>query len=112
MTNQEILEKAIQKAIEGGYNMGGLLSPMDPGSYEVLAPFDGSYLRIEMTNWTGDKYTESINSVIYDRDFAKALWGESEPIKGQEPWQTLGWEHHLKNMVVADDPIEYLGKNI
>lgn len=35
-----------------------------------------------------------------------------DDIKGNEPWQTLGWEHHLKNMVVAEDPIEYLAENL
>ncbi len=47
-----------------------------------------------------------------NKEFAKALWGESKSIKGNEPWQTLGWEHHLKNMVVAEDPIEYLAENL
>jgi hypothetical protein len=76
MTKKEILEKAIQKAIECGWDFDGLLAPMDPGKYEVIAPFGGNYLRIKTTSWSGEESFESINSVIYSKNFAKALWGE------------------------------------
>lgn len=38
-------------------------------------------------------------AVIYSHDFARAIWGDR-------------MEEHLKNMVVFDDPMIYLGVNL
>jgi len=35
---------------------------------------------------------------IYDKKFAKALWG-------------AGYKYHLQKMVISDDPIKYLKEN-
>lgn len=125
-TNQEILTKAIQKAIDGGWDFDGLLAPMDPGRYEVIAPFGGDYLIVKTINWSGEESFDSINSVIYSKNFAKALWGEAmttdklwqkrdEPL-GNKPPLLLhvmpAYEYHLQQMVIAEDPIKYLGENI
>ncbi len=51
--------------------------------------------------------------IIFDHKFAKALWGD-EPlhrIKLTEPLME-NWGYHLQQMVIADDPIAYLGQNI
>ena len=118
MSNKEILEKAIQKAIDGGYDMDGLIAPMHPGIYEFSAP---------------------INTVIFNHDFAKALWGDElyidnslavlptktnralsiihtkngAGVDGDVDYKSApAWQYHLQNMVIADDPIKYLGENI
>lgn len=88
-----VLENAIEKAIDGG------LDRVYADTVVELLP-------------QGSEHPAFIRGVVLDPDFAKALWGESKSIKGNEPWQTLGWEHHLKNMVVAEDPIEYLAENL
>lgn len=49
-----------------------------------------------------DKSKIRYYDIIYNHDFAKALWGE----------KPLGWRYHLQMMVVADDPIEYLGEHL
>lgn len=50
---------------------------------------------------------------------AKALWGDDMKITGHTvdgdtmPLGTSdGWQHHLQQMVVAEDPIEYLKENM
>lgn len=56
--------------------------------------------------------------ILYDKDFAKALWGDEQiPLKpGQYVILGVGnmiaWRHHLKRMVVADDPIAYLAEHM
>jgi hypothetical protein len=66
-------------------------------------------------------YTLEPASIIFNHDFAKALWGEADgyiirafkpngnQIYGQE---VPVYKVHLQRMVIADDPIAYLGKNI
>ena len=83
MTNQEILESAIQKAIDGGWERNL--------NYEALI--------------NGTSYFN-----VFDHDFAKALWGE-EDIPLPQPHDNLSqlnWAYHLQQMVLAEDPIKYL----
>lgn len=123
MTNQKILEKAIRKATNGGWGIDDLAIYAIP---------------------------EEANIIIFNHNFAKALWGEFEegPVKNYthmlegQVFNTLipdeyeelsddekegadwfsyipnypiiskGWKAHLQQMVIASDPITYLGKNI
>ena len=110
MSNKEILEKAISLAIDGGWQ------PMRKGG-----------------NLTKDETTVAYimqsdpRLYVYSHDFAKALWGEGldcaycglpphrvhpKPCpEGNNIWPYL-WEYHLQQMVIAEDPIKYLGENI
>jgi hypothetical protein len=107
MKQTNILEKAIQKAIDGGW--GEFYSDMNA---------DG------ITYDMGGEY-----NLIFNHDFAKALWGEDEHTAspglddyGAEKCESCGyeaeqvqpycWHHHLMRMVIADDPIKYLGENL
>jgi hypothetical protein len=89
MSNQEILEKAIKKAIDGGWQP-------DP---------DDMYYKNEF----------EYPMIIFRHSFTKALWGDGQ--MGKLPKHGLrvgvsGWQMHLQQMVIADDPIKYLGDNI
>lgn len=95
MTNQQILEKAIQKAVDNGY----------------------------VSNYIKPRVEELIDSslhyaVIFNHDFAKALWPDSyhkgSVVYGLPPLENdvIAWQYHLQHMVIADDPIKYLGKNL
>lgn len=112
MTNEEILTKAIQKAIDGGW-----------GAYN---PHDRKWTIRDIEHWF--KFGEFASSqsmdtnylkFLFSHDFAKAIWGEG-PSKewyvdgpGENKMKyTPSWQYHLKQMVVADDPIAYLGANI
>jgi hypothetical protein len=86
MTDQEILERAIQKAIAGGWEDGKAILKLGA----VRAP----------------------QAFIFNHDFAKALWGDMHPMNDHIPNWQLAWQYHLMQMVIAEDPIQYLGKNI
>lgn len=99
MTNQEILTKAIEKAL----NMGWSPRPF----WTLHMVHDDNTCAFEWENSEGiEDETWHILEVIYDHDFAKALWGEAHSLLG-EPWKA-DWQEHLQQMVIADDPIKYL----
>lgn len=131
MTNKEILEKAIQRAIDGGwYVKGGKVTEMH------LIPNGGRGIWSQIYTWqretdsslgTGTHIVGGLYDFIFNHDFAKALWGEltfnmecrvchfihelyDEHQFGLEIDQP--WKFHLQQMVIADDPIKYLGENI
>lgn len=98
MTNQQILEKAIQKAIDGGWKDGQAI-----GVYTLEKNKRGTYgLRSVSDGWI------NVEAVIFNHDFAKALWGETT--MDWHHWPTREWQYHLQQMVIADDPIKYLGE--
>jgi hypothetical protein len=94
MTNQEILKKAIEKAVSNSY--------IDWGVPEGSAAY----------------------SVIFSHDFAKAFWGEEfkegeaessneKWVSGYE-WEFKGkrWQWHLQQMVLEEEPLKYLERFI
>jgi hypothetical protein len=108
MSNQEILEKAIQKAIEGGWLPLG----RDPEHPAFI-----SGLTLE----------EVDKCYILSKGFAKALWGDGtnnikvnddgtlspiDPTKPTKFTTLLDYKDHLQQMVIAEDPIKYLGENL
>lgn len=105
MSNKEILEKAIQKAIEGGWKVD----------------YDKDFILAEMQE---GQFGHDIYN-IFNHDFAKTLWGEEEDFRLQPSLYSGGnggyygvefdgkaWEFHLMEMVISEDPIKYLGDNI
>lgn len=139
MTNTEILTKAIEKAIDGGWK--GLLR--NGGSNKSGRYYYPDGKQLLKWRWEENEYVfsdgeydgyESINveAVIFNRQFAKALWGELPAEKEYKPtyeWnEELGrynnfsalqeidtqsaWQYHLQMMVIAEDPIKYLGEHL
>lgn len=117
MTDKEILEKAIQKAIDRGWNPEEILGGWDETSEQVKDIVIKSL--IEYGTKTGYML------LIFNHDFAKAIWVNSTLTNGQVYLQSLWsaydeypsfdgepWQFHLQQMVIADDPIKYLGENI
>lgn len=118
MDNKEILEKAIQKAIDGGWANGKKLQARIRG-FEWYEFGDES-------GWQEYEDRVTHKDFIFNHDFAKALWGDS----WKEDCKTCGFTHymydkdqyddeqadpyiyHLQQMVIAEDPIKYLGENI
>lgn len=121
MSNQEILEKAIQKAIDGGWETNHFVTLK--GGYKH--PDESEFLDI-LGNWHGISPLD----VIFNHDFAKALWGEHEVSHDKPDGKSIssdyrgarysemtrvtneGWQYHLQNMVISLDPIKYLSENI
>lgn len=94
---EKILEKAIQKAIDNGWKYKeGLRVYSDELFFE-----DKLYY-----------------CMIFNHDFAKALWGEAIVYANNsrtEAWRDLSnksYLYHLQMMVIADDPIAYLGEHL
>lgn len=116
MTHQDILTKAIEKAIAGGWNEMGKPEQgwgVDYGQWSVYE----QHLMINHFK-RGDEYYH-INQIIYSHKFAKALWGDIKYPQdvvfedGASGMRWLpNWQRHLQIMVIADNPIEYLGENI
>lgn len=111
MTNQQILEKAIQKAIDGGW------TPLK-GVNTNLLEFEISENKTRII-WRYNHVTSlekwSVYGTIFNHDFAKALWPGNMPTGVNLPnWAepTPAWESHLQNMVIAEDPIKYLGDHL
>ena len=107
MSDKEILGKAIQKAIDGGWTDDAL----EDVGIEIYSSSFGDY--------------RSMNDLIYRHDFAKALWGEEHhssqihelPSTRANEINQLGvslqsWQYHLQAMVISPDPIKYIGENI
>lgn len=96
MTATEIIEQALNKAAEKGYK------PTFNWTFEKGRIIDG-------TNYY---------SFIFERSFLKAIWGDSvealvfTPSHDHLLQKCILWEWHAKQMLVADEPLKYLEKNI
>lgn len=110
-TNQEILTKAIRKAIDGGWTGWSW-----PSSADLLKWRWEDYDRVYSDGDYEDYETINVEAVIFNHDFAKALWGTEEMSAGDlyeyGPYTRTYWKHHLKQMVVSPDPIKYLGEHL
>lgn len=100
MESKEILEKAIRRATDNGYKHG-----------------------IQWMHQVVNDYAEDYNysGLIFSHEFATCLWGDKEvhyydivdlDNGGKTETVTMPiWHYHLKQMVVAEDPTQYLGEN-
>lgn len=116
MSNQEILEKAIEKAEKNGWAKNYKIKMTwlnDDGTRRITA-------KITIDDW--DTYAP----IIFNHDFAKALWGEelhqeifivpkelNKRFAGTKDLDIKPtWMYHLQQMVIAEDPVQYLGENL
>ena len=103
MVAQEVLEKAIQKAIEGGW---------------AVPEVDPCVTAKQILDWyeVGSMSTNEDNYLlfIYSHDFAKALWGEEGYYRfdGDTLDTPTKWQYHLQQIVIAPDPIKYLEEHL
>jgi hypothetical protein len=95
MTETEILERAIEKAHDNGWE-----SPINNTD-----SFSAADLAAGIINGL------ELFGVIFDHGFAKALWGTVwvDRIRNDG---IADWQYHLQRMVIANDPIEYLGEHV
>lgn len=114
MTQGQILEKAIQKAIDGGltgYWADRYRSCVERGELEYLT--DGNNI----------EHGQTVEALIFNHDFAKALWGtELHSEEYDTPYPRFPdakkldikplCQYHLQQMVISEGPIQYLGENI
>ncbi len=96
LSKKELIIKVVDKARNGGYQI------RPDWQLEIGRILDG-------TNYY---------SIIFDREFLKGLWGVEEhflPFLASHP--QLGdncalWQWHAKQMIISDNPLEYLEENI
>ena len=106
MTNEQILKKAIEKAIKNNPNI---------------------FYWIEYwEDYTKDIIGKEYYVLIFSHDFAKAFWGKEpaehywygnscgtcgEDINAIKPTSCIAaWRDHLQQMVLETQPLKYLGR--
>ncbi len=110
---EEILRKALTKAILGAKK----------GSLEL--DFQDSGINVDVDFGSGS-LTEFLEykdyySIIFDHNFAKAVWRGIKLPKGMiggVDWAICneckkplgGWQHHLQQMALEKEPLNYLNK--
>lgn len=120
MTNEQILKKAIEKAVKNGFQ-----SPTGECFITVN-------ILLEQQILSGYRYY----GIIFSHNFAKAFFGKEELFEGltlkgtyekeyadeisytiedfEEDWLEIGveesWAWHLKQMVLQPEPLKYLEK--
>lgn len=108
LSKQDVLAKAIKKAIKNGWH-----TTLEGSLVKWSIDSDDGAIWINRTIADKPMYRLFAEVVIYDHDFAKALWGELggwELCGSYEPGKL--WECRLQEMVVADDPIAYLAEHL
>lgn len=106
-TPEATLTMAVEKAIANGWVVPPELTFVS--SEEFLVYLEGSPL--SDLRWLKFK----TNALIFNHDFAKALWGEKahdEPNISKTEYWLYAWQYHLQQVVIADDPIKYLGEHM
>lgn len=120
MTNEQILKKAIKKAVKNGFNFAKFLN----NKKHTLI---GASLGLsETTKEQWQILIEYKELIIFSHDFARAFWGKD--YKYFKLWNKKGetkkckilnkldmkrdWQYHLQQMVLEEDPIKYLEKFI
>ena len=108
MGHSGVLEKAISKAIDGGWKQPWIY--IHGNVKDKKAEFmDRIFVDYDVVCYDGDQ-TISFEEIVFRHDFAKALWGEE--LKKWPLYKITNWEFHLQQMVISEDPIMYLGENI
>ncbi len=105
MKDKEVLQKAIEIATENNARWGALF---------LTTKFKEKNPGMKL-----NKEIQWMKSFIFSHDFAKAFWGEKN--SGEVNLKRLGvgeyltesildWKYHLQQMVLEENPIDYLRK--
>jgi hypothetical protein len=114
-SKQKILEKAIQKAIDGGWQgFWGKSKKLDSvtSTQDAISGMPTVTISIRHNSRIFGYGGIPIFNIIYNHDFAKALWGEEESYSDDTNQWLPKWKTRTQDMVIAEDPIKYLGENI
>mgnify|MGYP001616230773 CR=1 FL=1 len=102
MKHEEILKKAIKKAIKNGWS-GWVVS------WKVIP--QGKYPRVKLMG-SEQGFEDSdlfLEQLIYQHDFAKAFFGEKEVGTYDSRFDSEpAWTRYLQEMVLASEPLKYL----
>ena len=131
MTNEQILKKVIEKTEKNGWDFFGKKNKKD-FSWEIdecmylihseKLPFLQMYWKEPEWMWVERHYGANIWEIIFNKDFAKAFWGEQKLSSCDEcflkgfsaprycPKCLKAWQHHLQQLVLEEDPLKYIEK--
>ena len=112
MSDQKILDAAIKIALKNGWS--GM--SMDQASFYHI------YWSKARDAGKTDFNRRLCYGVIFSHEFAKAFWTEEEILYSGHVWHGVekgfkevlkrNWEYRLQQMVLEEDPIQYLAKFI
>lgn len=128
MSNEEILTRAIEKAIASGWKVFNLEQEPIEIVEKPLGTWDG-YPAKSCLSIISNHQSRCVYEVIFDHDFAKALWGEKYFNAYEDDQAVLKefecidsyacdlhsgerWKIHLQQMITYHDPIAYLGEHL
>lgn len=120
LTDQQVLEKAIQQAMDGGWRpfsdrefKNVRVEHWQEGGMVEVALIDSDIIGAHL------QWVRELEGIIFNHDFAKALWGEGWAFftEGQSgdtlpSGNYINWKGHMANMAVSVKPLNYLRKNI
>ena len=136
MTNEQILTKAVEKALEGPWDgnefCGYAPNPHKRSASEVIAEIRTYNPQTEEYGGI-DKF--KVRNLLFYHDFARALWKDAkipDPVDDEAGVPVLSlyegggyegygdyvnflgepWQFHLQQMVLDPDPIKYLGEHL
>lgn len=98
MTNEQILIKAIERAVDGGWNKG----------------IDKEKLSEVLIDIIFNRGVGSVHGVIFSHGFAKGLWGNKETTWIDENRKECrgkpAYIIHLQRMVIEKEPLKFIEK--
>lgn len=119
MTNKEILQKAIEKALKNSYQLDkGLLNQNYESIAEMCEYYKDGYLIADTVDGC-ESYLYSIRDIIFSHEFAKTFWGlrkirislyDNGIIKKTNDECSLieTWKYHLQQMILEKEPLKYI----
>ena len=113
MTNEQILTKAIEKAVKNGWKPTDLQGiDIDNLIFEVRE-YRVVWNFVLSNSLTKPLVESSVYGTIFSHDFAKAFWGEEIYDKGENPLALhYMWQYHIAVISLEPEPIKYLEKFI
>lgn len=109
--DEEILQKAIEKAVDNGWSFYNWLIDnwSYPKDFRDHPEQEGAVE--EAVKIISKSYFVNI---IFSHSFAKAFWGEKDDWEAEEtnsPWDGHNqerWQFHLQQMVLEEKPLQYI----
>lgn len=103
MSKEEILAKAVEKAVRNLFNNGHSLGFFADEALTGRIHKEGEII--------GERFP-FYYQIIFSHSFAKAFWGEEKlsPVELYRASVHKEWQYHLQQMVLAKEPLKYIEK--
>lgn len=99
----DVLKTAIELALENRWDMFGW-EPEDSHEWTVYL----TYMTLNSPTDGATQHTKSLNDIIFNHDFAKALFGDDHiDILGHQHIE-YAYQDHLQQLAISTDRLKYL----